>query len=60
MFIVAAGDTVMNRANADLMAEVYPGVELRRDLGEHDTLLAIDKARRVLGYEPRFSWRTGV
>jgi len=58
VFIVAAGDTVMNRPNADLMAEVYPGVELRRELGEHNTLLAIDKARRVLGYEPRYTWRS--
>ena len=59
-FIVAAGDTVMRRTNAELMAEVYPGVELRGEIGEHDTLLSIAKARRVLGYEPRFSWRTGV
>ncbi len=28
----------------------------RRPRG-HDTLLAIDKARRVLGYDPAFSWR---
>ena len=24
---------------------------------EHETLLSIDKARRVLGYEPQHSWR---
>jgi nucleoside-diphosphate-sugar epimerase len=50
----------MRRSNAELMAEVYPGVDLRGDIGEHDTLLSIEKARRVLGYEPRYSWRTGV
>jgi len=60
VFIIAAGDTVMNRPNAELMAEVFPGVELRGEIGEHDTLLSIAKARRVLGYEPRYSWRTGV
>jgi nucleoside-diphosphate-sugar epimerase len=58
VFIVAAADTVMNRSNAELMAEVYPSVELRGELGEHDTLLSIEKARRVLGYEPRYSWRS--
>jgi nucleoside-diphosphate-sugar epimerase len=58
VFIVAAADTVMNRPNAELMAEVYPDVELRGELGEHDTLLSIEKARRVLGYEPRYSWRS--
>ena len=39
------------------MAEYFPQVELRRELGEHETLLAIDRAREVLGYEPRHSWR---
>ncbi|WOF23349.1 NAD(P)-dependent oxidoreductase [Microbacterium betulae] len=56
-FIVAAADTVTTRPNAELVEEVFPGVPLVRDLGDHDTLLAIDKARRVLGYEPRHSWR---
>jgi nucleoside-diphosphate-sugar epimerase len=60
VFIVAAADTVMSRPNRELMAEVYPGVELRGDVGEHDTLLSIENARRVLGYEPRYSWRSGV
>ncbi|MGC3860627.1 NAD-dependent epimerase/dehydratase family protein [Micromonospora chersina] len=60
VFIIANADTVMNRSSADLMAEVYPGVEVRGELGEHETLLSIDKARRVLGYEPRHSWRDHV
>ncbi|MBC7560137.1 MAG: NAD(P)-dependent oxidoreductase [Dermatophilaceae bacterium] len=56
-FIIAAADTVMSRPNAELVAEVFPGVTLARELGEHDTLLSIDKARRVLGYSPQHSWR---
>jgi nucleoside-diphosphate-sugar epimerase len=56
-FIIAAADTVMSRSNAELVAEVFPGVRLTRDLGEHDTLLSIDKARRVLGFSPQHSWR---
>jgi UDP-glucose 4-epimerase len=57
VFVIASPDTVMSRANADLVAEVYPGVEVRGDLGEHDTMLSIAKARRVLGYDPRHTWR---
>jgi UDP-glucose 4-epimerase len=57
VFIIANADTVMSRSNASLVAQVFPGVEIRRELGEHDTLLSIDKARRVLGYEPEHSWR---
>jgi nucleoside-diphosphate-sugar epimerase len=56
-FIIAAADTVMSRSNAELVAEVFPDVPVTRDLGEHDTLLPIDKARRVLGFDPQHSWR---
>jgi nucleoside-diphosphate-sugar epimerase len=35
-------------------------VPLRREISEHETLLGIDKARRVLGYDPRHSWREEV
>jgi hypothetical protein len=47
----------MSRSSASLMAEVYPRVERRKELAEHEMLLSIDKARCVLGYEPRHSWR---
>ncbi len=59
-YIVAAADTVMSRPpNAQLVAEVFPpGVEIRGDLGVNDTLLSIEKARRLLGYEPAYSWRS--
>lgn len=56
-FIIAAADTVMSRPNAELVAEVFPGVPVTRELGEHDTLLSIDKARRMLGFDPQHSWR---
>jgi nucleoside-diphosphate-sugar epimerase len=59
-FIVAAVDTVMNRPSRELMAEVFPSVPYRPTAGEHDTLLSIEKARRLLGYEPRHSWRDHV
>jgi nucleoside-diphosphate-sugar epimerase len=58
--IVAAADTVMTRPSAELMAEVYPGVPLRRNVEGRVTLLAIDRARALLGYEPDHSWRESV
>ncbi|MEU6207230.1 NAD(P)-dependent oxidoreductase [Micromonospora musae] len=60
VFVIANADTVMSRSSADLMSEVYPQVEIRKELGEHETLLSIDKARRMLGYEPRHTWRDHV
>jgi len=59
-FIIAAADTVMNRPSAGLLAEVFPNVRLTREVGEYDTLLAIDRARQVLGFEPQHSWRDHV
>jgi nucleoside-diphosphate-sugar epimerase len=57
VFVIANADTVMSRRSADLAAEVYPGVPVTRELAEHETMLSIDKARTVLGFEPKHSWR---
>jgi nucleoside-diphosphate-sugar epimerase len=47
VFIIAAADTVMNRPNRELLAEVFPDVPLRGEIGEFETLLSIKKAQRV-------------
>ncbi|MFL6038192.1 MAG: NAD-dependent epimerase/dehydratase family protein [Gaiellaceae bacterium] len=59
-FIVAARDTVMTRPSSELMAEVFPSVRYEPTAGEYDTLLSIEKARRLLGYDPQHSWRDHV
>ncbi|MCI0714297.1 MAG: NAD(P)-dependent oxidoreductase [Chloroflexi bacterium] len=59
-FIIAAGDTCMDRPNAKLMGEVFPDVPLREGIGDFETLLSVDKARRILGYNPEYSWRDHV
>lgn len=60
IFVIANADTVMSRSNSELVAGVFPGVEFRETPGPNDTLLSIDKARRVLGYEPKHSWRDEI
>ena len=57
-FIIANADTVMNRSSASLAAEVFPDVKIVKDLGEHETMLSIDKAKRLLGFAPEHSWRS--
>lgn len=57
-FIIASADSVMERPNSELMAEVFPGVPLKEGTGEHDTLLSVEKAKRMLGYEPGSWWRS--
>jgi UDP-glucose 4-epimerase len=59
-FVIASPDTVMSTPNAELVARVFAAVPVRRALGEHDTLLSIDKARRILGYDPQHTWRDHV
>jgi UDP-glucose 4-epimerase len=59
VFVIANADTVMSRSSAELAAEVFPDVPVTRALGRHETLLSIEKARRLLGYEPTHGWRNG-
>ena len=58
--IIAAADTVMNRPSRDLLAEVFPSVPLNREIAEFGSLLAIDRAKQVIGYEPGHSWRDEI
>jgi nucleoside-diphosphate-sugar epimerase len=54
--IVAAGDTVMRRPSAELMAEVFPDVPLRRPVAGRETLLSVERAGQLLGWRPEHSW----
>jgi nucleoside-diphosphate-sugar epimerase len=58
VFIIANADTVMSRPNDELLKAEFPGVPRTKAVSAHETLLSIDKARRVLGYEPEYTWRT--
>jgi nucleoside-diphosphate-sugar epimerase len=60
------GYQVFNVANADMSVAAttqqirerfYDGVKVRREMGRDETFYAIDKARDLLGYAPRHSWR---
>jgi nucleoside-diphosphate-sugar epimerase len=58
--IIAAADTVMTRPSRDLLAEVFPDVPLAREVAEFGTLLSIDRAKQVIGYQPTHSWRDEI
>jgi nucleoside-diphosphate-sugar epimerase len=60
VFTIAAADTLMKQPNKQLMAKAFPGVPLRAKTGDFDTLLSIEKARRMLGYVPQHTWRAKV
>ncbi|MFN8372917.1 MAG: NAD(P)-dependent oxidoreductase [Anaerolineae bacterium] len=58
-FIIASADTVMKRPNRELMAEVFPNIPLKDGTDDFETLLSVDKARKMLGYKPGSWWRQG-
>ena len=60
VFIIANADTVMTTPITELVNRFYPGVPWRREVGPLESVFSIDKARRLLGYEPQHSWRTEV
>ena len=59
-FIIANADSVMSRSNMSLLAEVFPDVPTKGNLTTNGTLLSIEKAKRMLGYSPQYSWRNEV
>ena len=44
-------------ANEELIAAVYPGCKLRPGTGPHDSLISIERARKLIGYDPKWTWR---
>jgi nucleoside-diphosphate-sugar epimerase len=57
VFVIANSDSVMSRPTSELLTEVFPNVPVKKKLDSNETLLSIEKARRILGYEPKYSWR---
>jgi nucleoside-diphosphate-sugar epimerase len=57
VFHITAPDTIMPELSKDLVDRYFPNVTLKREIKGHETLMAIDKAKKILGYEPQYTWR---
>ncbi|MHA7984525.1 NAD-dependent epimerase/dehydratase family protein [Rathayibacter sp. CAU 1779] len=58
-FIVGAADALARRPLAELMPRYWPAAaEASRDLTGTTPAFSIDKARRLLGWEPQHDWRS--
>ncbi|HEY7008287.1 MAG TPA: NAD(P)-dependent oxidoreductase, partial [Jatrophihabitantaceae bacterium] len=55
--IVANDDTVMDRPSVQLLHEVFPGVELTREIDTYQSLFANDRAKQLFAWRPTHSWR---
>jgi nucleoside-diphosphate-sugar epimerase len=60
VFGIANADSVMSRSNDELLDAVFPGTPRKRPITANESLISIDKARAVLGYEPQYPWREQV
>jgi nucleoside-diphosphate-sugar epimerase len=56
LFVVAA-DTASMHPTAELLVRFHPETELRAPVGEHGAVVSGDRAREVLGFNPRHTWR---
>ncbi len=56
-FNITAADTLASIPTMELLERIVPEVERREDIEGFGTAFSIEKARNLLGYEPRWSWR---
>lgn len=56
-FWAVAADTTAAAPTADLLETFYPDTEVRFDPSGHEGLISVDKARRLLDWEPEHTWR---
>ena len=56
-FIISADDTVMNEDNKKLLDTVFPNINIKGEIGKNKTLLNNEKAKKILGFKPEYSWR---
>jgi nucleoside-diphosphate-sugar epimerase len=57
IFNVTASDQSMDTPTRDLVAKYLPGTTVDSDVAEFGTLFSLEASRRVLGFEPQYSWR---
>lgn len=56
-FNIVAKDTLANEETESLVRRIAPDVEIRQPLPGHPSGYDISKAKRILGWEPTWSWR---
>ena len=57
VFNVSNDDMSVSLTSDEVIERFYQGVEKRREMGRDETFFANDKAKRMLGFAPKHSWR---
>ncbi|MGU3495795.1 NAD-dependent epimerase/dehydratase family protein [Xanthobacteraceae bacterium A53D] len=56
-FMVSAADTYMEEPTEALLDRDYPGMPRAAVFPGHASIISLEDGRRILGFEPRYSWR---
>ena len=56
-FFINGKDTILDIPSKDATSELFPNVAYKKEIEEFGTLLDITKAKEILGWEPKYSWR---
>lgn len=59
-YLIAASDTCMRMKNADLVKACFPDIPYNPPAGDNTTLLSIEKAKKELGFAPKYLWEEQV
>jgi len=57
VFNVSNDDMSVNITSDEVIARFYQGVPVKRKMGPNETFYANDKAKKLVGFSPRHSWR---
>lgn len=58
VFAINSDETCSFTSTAELVRHHYPHVPVKSAVNGFATLVSVEKAGRLLGYKPRFSWRS--
>ena len=57
VFNVANDDLSVGLSSAEVIDRYYQGVPVKSEMGKHETMYSIAKAKEMLGFQPEHSWR---
>ena len=60
VFNVANPEPSVDLGTEAIAARFYPGVPFKTEMGPYETFYSIEKARRLLGFDPEERWRAAI
>jgi nucleoside-diphosphate-sugar epimerase len=60
VFNVSNDDTSVGITSNEIYERFYADVPRRRDMGRYEAFYCNDKAKRLVGFAPRYSWRNDI